>query len=298
MLKRYFFLPVYCALLWLMPGSVMSETGVEAHPVIKAGAGREVLFYSSVTDAEIVFKKIFNELLAEVNESFTVKIYDNNDMLIRDFKEGKLEVLVLDSLLFLELEDLIHPNGRFIVQLGPSLKQRYLILVRSGDEDTLLADLRDRGLSIARGHLVAKRFLDVTLMQQGLPVSDRFFKESDMSKSSNTAIIDLFFGRVDLVVVPEFGYELALELNPQLRNATTVLAKSEPLVHEIVGARFDFPKERLDRIRPHLVKLPTKRIQLLFEAFHVTRFHLAKEDALNEVRELDKKYRVLIGQAR
>jgi ABC-type phosphate/phosphonate transport system substrate-binding protein len=181
--------------------------------------------------------------------------------------------------------------------LGPSVKQRYLILVRSSDKDKPLADLRNQKLSIARGHLVAKRFLDVTLMQRGLPASDRFFSEADMDKNSNTAIIDLFFGRVDLVVIPEFGYELALELNPQLRHATTVLAKSEPLIHEIVGARFDFPKERLDRIRPHLVKLPSRRIQLLFEAFHVTGFHLAKGDALKEVRELDESYRVLIGRA-
>jgi hypothetical protein len=293
-LKRYFLLFACFALLWLLPGGAMSEP--EPHPAIKAGAGQEVLFYSSVTDAEIVFEKIFNKLLAEVDESFTVKVYENSEILIEDFKEGRLEVLVLDSLRFLELEDLIHPDGRFFIQIGPSLKQRYVILARNGDKKIPLSGLRNRKLTVARGRLVAKRFLDVTLLQQGLPVSDRFFSEINMKKSSNTAIIDLFFGRVDLVVVPEFGYELAIELNPQLRNATTVLARSEPMVHEVVGARFDFPQERLDRIRPHLARLPSRRIQLLFQTFHVTRFHLANEDALKEVRELNESYRALSGR--
>jgi hypothetical protein len=297
MLKRYHLLAVCFAVLCLMPGSAICETK-QSYPPIKAAAGHEVLFNSSVTDAEIVFKKVFNELLAEINESFTVKIYDNSEILIRDFKEGRLEVVVLDSLRFLELEDMIHPDGRFTVQLGPTPKQRYLILGRSSDKEITLSGLRNRKLSIARGHLVGKRFLDVALLQQGLPISDRFFSKIEMKQSSNSAIIDLYFGNVDLVVVPEFGYELALELNPQIAKATTVLAKSEPMIHEIVGARLDFPHERLDRIRPHLVKLPSRRIQLLFEAFHVSGFHLATEETLKEVRQLNANYRALIGRAR
>jgi hypothetical protein len=281
-----------------MAGSAISDTKAAPHPAIKSGASVETLFNSTVTDAEILFKKILNELLAEVNESFTVKIYQNSESMISDFKKGKLEVLVLDSLRFLELEKLIHPDGRFIVQLGPAMKQHYLILGRGSNNKHSLSELRNSKLSIARGHLVAKRFLDVTLLQQGLPISDKFFSEIDMKKSNNSAIIDLYFGKADLVVVPKFGYELALELNPQISNKITVLAQSAPMVHEIVGARYDFPEERLDRIRPHLVKLPSRRIQLLFEAFHVTRFHLATDDALNEVRKLDADYRALSKQAR
>ncbi len=296
-LNRHYLLAACLALLWLMPGSAMSEAE-RPYPPIKAAAGHEVLFNTSVTDAEIVFKKIFNELLAEANESLTVKIYDNNETLINDFKNGRVEVLLTDSLSFIELEDLIHPDSRIIVQRGPSPKQRYLILGRRGDKEISLSSLRNRKLSIARGHLVAKRFLDVTLLQQGLPITDSFFSNIDMKKSSNTAIIDLYFSKVDLVVVPEFGYELALELNPQLRNAITVLGKSAPMIHEIVGAHYDCPTKRLNRIIPHIVKPPSKRIKLLLEAFHVTRFYPAAEDALKEVRELDATYRTLIKQAR
>ncbi|MEJ2394704.1 MAG: PhnD/SsuA/transferrin family substrate-binding protein [Candidatus Thiodiazotropha sp.] len=291
-------LPAIClGLFCLTLGKVSAVPASPPPPLIKVGGSIDALHDSSVTDAEISFKLIFNELLADTKEHFTIKIYNSTDDLIEDFKSGKLEGVFLSSLRFLELDDMVHPTGRYVVQYGPSVKQRYLILVRRHQETDSLAQLRGRKLSLAASDTVGRRFLDVTLLEQGLPESDRFFSEIERVKEVNTAVIDLFFGKVDVALVPEHSYELACELNPQVRASLSVLASSEPMLDQAVGMRYDFPQQRLDRIEPHILQLsPSKRLGHLFETFRIHGLHRLNDNTLKEVRELNERYHRLSHQ--
>ncbi len=284
-------------LFCLTLGSLYAATSPSSHPLILVGGSLDTLENSSITDAEIGFKLIFNELLVDADEHFTIKIYNSNEELMDDFKTGKVQGVFLSSLKFLELVDMVHPKGRYVVQYGPSIKQRYKILVRNDHKDESLAKLRNHKLSLALGHVVGKRFLDVMLLEQGLPQSDRFFSEIDQAKDANTAIIDLFFGKVDAALVPENSYVLACELNPQISASLSVLATSEPMVFQAVGMRYDFPQERLDRIEPHILQIrASKRLSNLFETFRINGIFRLDDDALKEVRELNERYRLLTQQ--
>lgn len=278
-------------------GSLQAATTASNHPLILVGGSLDALHDSSVTDAEIGFKLIFNELLADADEHFTIKIYDSTDSLVDDFKSGKIQGLFLSSLKFLELGDLVHPTGRYVVQYGPSIKQRYIILVRRDHKGESLARLRNHKLSLAAGHIVGKRFLDVMLLEQGMPESDQFFSDIEEAKEANGAIIDLFFGKVDAALVPEYSYALACELNPQLSSSLSVLATSEPMIYQAVGMRYDFPQERLDRIEPHILQLnPSRRLMHLFDTIRINGLHRLNDDILKEVRELNERYRLLTHQ--
>lgn len=298
MLKSYLTFFGVFVLLWLMADSAVSEAEPTRRPVIKSGVSVETLYNSSITDTEIVFRKAMNALLEEIDESFSAKIYLDGELLVRDFKEGKLDVLVIDSLSFLELDDIVPQDRRFLIQIGPSLKQRFLILAGNKNKEAAFSSLRGGRVSIGGGRKVAKRFLDVTLLQHGLPVSEVFFSEVDNAKTINTAIIDLYFGKIDVAVVPQFGYELALELNPELGRSIKILATSDSMINEVVGVRPGFPKERLEKLRPYFLNMSGKRIERLFSMFNITDFHPANDGLLREVRKLNEKYQELIGQTR
>lgn len=285
-------------LAWLMicTASIAAET--MPYPPIKTGGSSNVLYNSSVTDAEIGFKLIFNEMLAKADESFNLKIYESNDKLVRDFKEGKLQAIFTTSLEILDLADLIHPQGRYIVQFGPTLKQRSLILVRREDGNMKLSDLRNHKISLATTHLLGKRFLDVKLLQQGLPVSKEFFSEIVDANTVNTAVVDLFFGKVDAALVPEFSYDLACELNPQIATSLTILDASKPMIYDGVGLRYDFPQSRLDRIEPYVLEDgPAGRLRLLLDTFRINSLHRMDSEMLKEVRELNESYQALTRPA-
>lgn len=282
-----------CMLLFCRSSALTAAESV-VNPPIQVGGSVDALHDTSVTDAEIGFKLIFNAMLVEANESFSIKIYDSHEELLENFKSGKIQAVYTSSLKLLELGDWVHPTGRYVVQYGPYLKQRYLLLVRNNQKIANLADLRGKKLSIAAGHVVGERFLNVKLLQQGLTESEQFFGEIERVKEVNTAVVNLFFGQADAALVPEFSYELACELNPQLRSSISVFFSSSPMVYEVIGLRYDFPQERIDRIEPHIFGIElSKRIERLFKTFRVNRLYRLNEETLKEVIELNKTYYAL-----
>lgn len=285
-------------LLTLMLGVVSSVSGAVVPKTIQVGGSLESLPNSSVTDAEIAFTLIFNEMLSEVHESFSVKIYEDNDTLVEKLQTGDIQAVFVSTLRYFQLSDMLHPTARYVVQYGPTLKQRYLVLVRNRDANKSLPEFRGGKLSFGAGHQVGKRFLDVELMQQGLPLCDDFFSEIEMVREVNTSVIDVFFGKVDVAIVPDFSYELALELNPTIGDSLSILAQSEPMVFQAVGVRRDFPQNRLDKIEPRILnQAPTGRLQRLLDTFRITRLHRINDDTLKEIRKLNERFEALTGQA-
>ncbi len=284
-------------LIWLASACAYAATEAISNPPIQVGGSSDGGHDSSVTDIEIGIKLIFNEMLANSDESFEIKLYDSNDQVIKDFNTGKLQALFVSSLTFLEMEDMIHPSGRYVVQFGPTLKQRYMLLVRVEHQDINLSELRGKKLCVATGHALGRQFLDVALLKQGLPVSDDFFSEIRIVEEVNTAVVDLFFGKADAALVPEFSFELARELNPQISSSIAALATSEPMVNMVVGMRRDFPQQRLDKIEPLLLDISySARLKRLLKTLRITGFYHLDEDTLEEVKALNNSYRTLTRQ--
>jgi ABC-type phosphate/phosphonate transport system substrate-binding protein len=265
--------------------------------IIQVGGSLEALHDRAVTDAEIAFQLLFNELLAEVDIQFQIKIYDDHNLLIDKFSRGDIQAIFLSSLGFFDIDDKIHPTGRYVVQYGNSLKQRSLALVNRDANEKDLESLRNTIFSYSTGHLIGRRFLDVSLMEQGLPHSDQFFSQIIEVKDANTAIVDLYFKKVDIIVVPEHSYLLATELNPQIAESIHVLAKSEPMIYQIVGVRHDFPQGKIDKFEPFILSTTTTpRIQHMFKTFHMKQIHRATEEVMRETKALNDRYLSLSGK--
>lgn len=260
------------------------------------GGSLESMHRGSVSDAEISFQLLFNEMLAGLDISFTIKIFNDDDMLLEHFDKGEVEAFFISTLRFLDIEDRVHPTARYVVQYGPKLKQRYLLLTRNNHQSLDLIDFKNHKLSFSTGHHVGKRFLDVTLMEQGLPISERFFSLVEMTEDANSAIVDLFFHNTDLALVPEHSFQLAKELNPQIGKNLSVLVRSEPMIFQVVGFSPNFPKDKIARFEPFLLASePNKRLQEVMRTFRITSLHRVEEETLKEVRAINRRYMAAMG---
>jgi ABC-type phosphate/phosphonate transport system substrate-binding protein len=296
MIKGRAFLFILTGLTMLLLVSVSIARDSTSSDVIQVGGSLEALHNRAVTDAEIAFQLIFSELLAKVDIQFQIKIYDDHNLLIEKFERGDIDAIFLSSLGFFNIDDMIHPTGRYVIQYGDSLKQRSLVLVNRDSNVRDLKSLRNANLSYSTGHLIGRRFLDVSLMEQGLPHSDQFFNQILEVKDANTAIVDLYFKKVDVVVVPEYSYLLAQELNPQIAESIQVLTSSEPMIYQIVGVRHDFPQWRIDKFEPYILSTtPTPRIQQMLKNFHVNQIHRATKEVMRETKALNDRYLALLG---
>ncbi len=287
---------ILVCLPWLILCSLSLRAETPSFNPVRVGGSIESLHGGSITDAEIGFQLVFNEILSKVDTSFTVKIYDNDEILVDKFKKGEVQSLFINTLRFLEIENLIHPTARYVVQYGSSIKQRYLLLVRNSDKPFSLENFRNRKLSISIADQVGLRFLNVELLEHGLPEADFFFSQVDETKDANTAIVDLYFHNTDLALVPEYSYLLAQELNPQIGKALSLLIQSEPMIYQVVGMSKDFPPDKIERYEPYLLTdTPSDRLKEVLRSFRIVRLHRVDDDTLKEVKDLNERYSAISG---
>ncbi|MET0049592.1 MAG: PhnD/SsuA/transferrin family substrate-binding protein [Candidatus Thiodiazotropha sp.] len=257
----------------------------------------ESSFEANEVEVEIIFSFLYNEMLKDLNQPIEVKLYENNSELEQRFRAGDIQAIFIDSTRILELDDIIHPSARYVVQFGDSLKQRFVLLARMNDPREALTDYRNGKLSTCMGHMIGKRYLDVLLLHSGLPVTDEFFQETLTMRNINSTIIDLFFGKVDMALVPEYGLTLAIELNPQIDKQLKVLARSEPLIYQAIGFRNDFPQKSIVAIEGRFItQEPSKRLRRLFDLVKINTYYRLTEEALKETRALNEEYYRLINK--
>ncbi|MET0029364.1 MAG: PhnD/SsuA/transferrin family substrate-binding protein [Candidatus Thiodiazotropha sp.] len=285
------------ALMILHPSPAWSETSPIALQTISIGASVESSFEANEVEVEIIFSFLYNEMLKDLNQPIEVKLYENNSELEQSFRAGDIQAIFIDSTRILELDDIIHPSARYVVQFGDSLKQRFVLLARMNDPREALTDYRNGKLSTCMGHMIGKRYLDVLLLHSGLPVTDEFFQETLTMRNINSTIIDLFFGKVDMALVPEYGLTLAIELNPQIDKQLKVLARSEPLIYQAIGFRNDFPQKSIVAIEDRFItQEPSKRLRRLFDLVKINTYYRLTEEALKETRALNEEYYRLINK--
>ncbi|MBV2120325.1 MAG: phosphate/phosphite/phosphonate ABC transporter substrate-binding protein [Candidatus Thiodiazotropha sp. (ex Ctena orbiculata)] len=237
------------ALLWGL--GVSLAIADDHHEVtIVAGLSEESLYDTSITDAKIVFSLIFNQAIQASDEQFVLEIYETDLEVERKLISGELDAVFTNTIHYLEIEEHFNPRGSYIIQHGPEIKPQYYLLTKRNSGIQRLSQLQGMKISIPRGHAVGELYLDVMLLRQNLPVSDQFFSEIRQTQESNSAVVNLFFGKVDAALITDDAFSVASELNPQLEKQLIVIDVSEPLAHQVVAVRRDFPLDRIKKSNP------------------------------------------------
>ena len=265
--------------------------GSEQKVTILAGISKDTLYDISVADAKIAFTLVLNDILKESGEFVALNVFQNKLEVKKKLLKGDLDAVFTNTLQYLELEEYLNPNGAYIVQHGPDIKPKFYLLTKRNAGRDSLEDLRGGKISIPKGYAVGNMYLDVLLMRRNYPVSRRFFSEIRETSESNSSLVNLFFGKVDAALVTDFSFEVACELNPQMRKQLNIIQVSEPLIHQVVAVRDDFSRAKLDRIEPYF--LNTQRSPNLVQSmnlFRITAIKKLTSSSLTEVRKLRHEF--------
>ncbi|MCG8003310.1 MAG: phosphate/phosphite/phosphonate ABC transporter substrate-binding protein [Candidatus Thiodiazotropha lotti] len=289
--------PACGLVLWVLLWSLGIPLGIanDDKVTIVAGLSEESLYDTSITDAKIVFSLIFNQAIKESEEQFVLEIYKTDLEVERKLIAGELDAVFTNTIHYLEIEEYLNPKGSYIIQHGPKIKPQYYLLTARKSGIDRLSQLQGMKLSIPRGHAVGELFLDVMLLRQNLPVTDQFFSEIRETRESNSAVVNLFFGKVDATLITDYAFNVASELNPQLTKQLIVIDVSEPLAHQVVSVRHDFPPERIKNIEPYILNVhESPKMSQVLKTFRLTAVRKIKSNTLAEVRELSDEHRSLL----
>jgi hypothetical protein len=233
------------------------------------------------------------ELMRKFQVPSEVRFYADIESLRRDFDDGKVNLVIADAMSFVRHFKPEELADGFTTKLPTDAS--LLLLGRPGAE---LGDLA--GMRVARpvDDDVSTTYLEtLCLRRHGKTCAALPLRVVEVP-NNHQAMSRLLFGQVDLALVNRHGYETAVELNPQLRQAGTVL---ERLNFETQFFGFYSAKVSPEFRKFSLRSIPDMHLEArgrqMLDVFKVERVAVADPGALRPFYLLERDYRRLSAQA-
>jgi ABC-type phosphate/phosphonate transport system substrate-binding protein len=138
--------------------------------------------------------------------------------------------------------------------ISDSIADEYVLLVHRGSGIDKLEDLRGRrfGMLQTVRTSLAPFWLDTLLARKGLGRAAGFFGSMVTTGKVGKAVLPVFFRQVDACLVTRKGFDIMVELNPQIGQQLKVLATSPAVVPEAFFFRADYTSPIRDHIEAEI----------------------------------------------
>ena len=192
------------------------------------------------------------ERVTEGIKNINVTIFEDEDFsdIYDALFEKKIDVLIMNSLDYVEHERDLLMEPVFVGSSGSSIGYNYLLLVGRESGIHSLNQLKGKAINIetegvGRMPLV---WLDVLLRREGFISADSFFKGIHYVESSSKAVLPVFFKNVSACLTSQRAFQTMVELNPQLERELVILKSSPEFLRGVVIFRNDLEPEIKDSV--------------------------------------------------
>lgn len=240
----------------LIPMAVVAETPEnKTDYVYHIGLSSTALDKFNRNDAIAALKAWTQTVIKEqgMKERAEVHFYNSLESLALAYKTNRVDAISLSA------EDSMHLNIKpefiYIPSREDGFHVRYAILVHRKNLIKDLKELKDKKLIIYDGldMLLARLWVKSIL---NVKPSNEIENLSTVDNPSK-AILQIFFRQADAAVVTSEAFELACELNPQLKKDIMVFSTSQPLVTSFFIFRSNWKGPNFERLESAIVNLHT-----------------------------------------
>lgn len=280
-----------CFCFLIVISNLMSVAFAEPYHLV-AGSSTLGLLENDKQNVTLGFSSAFNSLLTTQNVKCDFKSFDSSDELAEAIEKNQVNAFFGSPVEFLKTESYFLENPIASGIIGNQLKSRILLVVRAESEIKSLAQLRGKKLSIQKSiaNDLGGLYLETLLLENKLPLIKNFFLDTQSSETSNRALVDLFFKKVDATLLSENYFQIAVELNPQLLLQTRILVASEPYLIFVAALRKGTPPQEVDGIKNSLLNVnKTAKGKSILNLMKVQGFKEISLNDLSNVRDLMAK---------
>ncbi len=160
------------------------------------------------------------------------RMFESNEALVHSVTSGELEGAGMPTGQFLELENRIQTDGILVITHGGHFTETYVLVSHVASGITNLSQVAGKTLILqmsARTSL-APYWLESLLAGHSLPEAERAFKTIRRAEKPSKAALEVFFRESDLALITLDAFEVACEMNPQLRRQLQIIERSEPVI--------------------------------------------------------------------
>ena len=217
-----------CYLAFIMPMTVANAADDPlASETLRAGFYAKSFPDFSVEDIEISVKLLSEEIGKEVGIQTSVKVYEDIQSMRQDFEKGIINFVVASSILMItQFDKNLFSDGFRFIRWAES-PDRFLVLGQHKPNMDGFDSYYAQRLVLAQIDPTCELYLDFLSRSHFNQSYSNSFKLIKREKKAHQLILMLFFNQADVTCVHQNAYEIAIEMNPQLKQKLEVLSQTE-----------------------------------------------------------------------
>jgi len=287
-----------CALACIMLMTVANAADDPfASETLRAGFYAKSFPDFSVEDVEVSVKLLSEEIGKEAGVKTFVNVYEDIQSMRQDFENGIINFVVASSILMVSQFDknLLSDGFRFI-RSAESL-DRLLVLGQNKPNKDGFDSYRGQRLVLAQSDPTCELYLDLLSLSDFKQSYSNSFKLIKREKKAHQLILMLFFNQADVTCVYQNAYDIAIEMNPQLKQKITVLSEIKNVPEGMGLFHTNTPAAFRESVIAEVLKLQNKpRGRQLLELFKGEQAIRAAVKDLTAAMELHAAHQRLLGR--
>ncbi len=234
------------------------------------------------------------ELSHQTDMKMTSHFYKDIKKLKKDFDEEKIDVVAASPLVFIQNFDLSSLKDGFkSIGKDDEAQNRLLLIVQKDAKINSLKDLKYKKIVRLNSDL-EELYLNTQLQKDFKKDSDQFFKKNIIVKKYSKAILKLFFKKADVALVTESAFNLASEMNPQIKKRLKIIKTEDLQLTSSSYFRKGVDEVRVQTFKEQAFKIhKTKRGEQILTVFKSDHIVESKVEELEIVKRIYKEYLAL-----
>lgn len=266
---------------------------VYAEEIVRMGfyqGSRREMSFTEVRDSFALWSE---ELAATFNVPIRVTFYDDIKLMRQAFDRDEINAVSADGMALARTFKLAELADGYSVAMPAGWD--LMLLARRDSGVKSMHDFSGKRLVMLDNDPAANIYMETLCLQYYARPCKQVFAEIQKQPTNNQAVMRLFFGKADVLLVYRYGYTLASEMNPQVTKNIGAVLQTLPLE----AAYFAFFSSRVNkdfrnnalRFVPIMHTYPRGR--QLMDMFKMDHLELASPQALLPYLQLDQRYREL-----
>lgn len=180
-------------------------------------------------DARVAVKVWLEDIALSYGGDLTLKFYDNTDTLYEDFKNQKVDMIVLNLPYYFENKVKIDNESVELWSIAMSEDRyvKYYLITSKNSNINSFRDVKGKTISLATNDTVGNVWLDKNALKLFKTTYINVFKEIHPVLKESTALLNVFFKKRDLALISKRTWDTMNELNPSIKNKIKIIDETK-----------------------------------------------------------------------
>jgi ABC-type phosphate/phosphonate transport system substrate-binding protein len=243
-----------------------------------------------VKDAQLAIEVWTQEMASLIHIKGKAIIISNYESMVSLINQKELDLVALPALDYLALKKRLDMEPVMVGLMNGQVYEEFVLVAHRRQGVSHLSHLKGKIIALQAppgANAIPLLWLKALLGTHGLPKSETFFKQLKKVNKSSQAILPVFFRQCDAAIVTRSAFDTAMELNPQVGEHLTIIARSPQYLRGLVAVRQNLDEKTKQKIVAAALSLSSyprgDQILKLFFVNKVVPFQPAYLETLEEL---------------